>query len=37
MQWIEEIEPSLLILARHGGHRIEDTDIGSQAENLCRL
>jgi nucleotide-binding universal stress UspA family protein len=37
MQWIEEIDPSLLILARHGGHRIEDTDIGSQAENLCRL
>jgi nucleotide-binding universal stress UspA family protein len=37
LQWIEEIEPSLLILARHGGHRIEDTDIGSQAENLCRL
>jgi len=37
MQWIEEIEPSLLILARHGGHRIEDTDMGSQAENLCRI
>ena len=29
--------PSLLILARHGGHRIDDTDMGSQSENLCRL
>ena len=37
LQWIEEIGPSLLILARHGGHRIEDTDMGSQADNLCRL
>jgi nucleotide-binding universal stress UspA family protein len=37
LQWVEEVEPSLLILARHGGHRIEGTDIGSQAENLCRL
>ncbi|MEX2530832.1 MAG: universal stress protein [Gemmatimonadota bacterium] len=37
LQWIEEIEPSLLILARHGGHRIEGTDMGSQVENLCRL
>jgi len=37
LQWIEEIEPSLLILARHGGHRIEGTDMGSQADNLCRL
>ena len=37
MQWIEEIQPSMLIMARHGGHRIEGTDIGSQADNLCRL
>ena len=37
LQWVEEIDPSLLILARHGGHRIEGTDMGSQAENLCRL
>jgi len=37
MQWIEEIEPNLLILARHGSHRIDDTEIGSQAENLIRL
>ncbi len=37
LQWVEEVQPSLLILARHGGHRIEGTDIGSQAENLCRL
>ena len=37
LQWAEEVDPSLLILARHGGHRIDDTDMGSQAENLCRL
>jgi nucleotide-binding universal stress UspA family protein len=37
LQWVEEINPSLLILARHGGHRIEGTDMGSQADNLCRL
>tara|TARA_B100001123_G_C15336688_1_gene1033099 strand:+ start:620 stop:2812 length:2193 start_codon:yes stop_codon:yes gene_type:complete len=37
IQWIEEIDPSLLVVARHGGHRIEGTDMGSQAENLCRL
>lgn len=37
MQWTEELEPSLLVLARHGGHRIEGTNMGSQAENLCRL
>ncbi len=36
LQWVEELEPSLLILARHGGHRIEGTEMGSQAENLCR-
>jgi nucleotide-binding universal stress UspA family protein len=37
LQWVEEVNPSLLILARHGGHRIEGTNMGSQAENLCRL
>ena len=37
LQWVEEIEPSLVILARHGGHRIDGTDMGSQADNLCRL
>lgn len=37
LQWVEEVQPSLLILARHGGHRIDGTDIGSQAENLSRL
>ena len=37
LQWAEEIEPSLLILARHGSHRIEGTELGSQAENLARL
>jgi nucleotide-binding universal stress UspA family protein len=37
LQWAEEVEPSLLLLARHGAHRIEGTDMGSQAENLVRL
>ncbi len=37
MQWAEEIKPSLLVLARHGAHRIEGTQLGSQAENLLRL
>ncbi|HEX7120329.1 MAG TPA: universal stress protein [Longimicrobiales bacterium] len=37
LQWAEEVDPTLLILARHGGHRIEGTDMGSQAENLIRL
>ena len=37
LQWIEEIDPSLLVMARHGGHRVEGTDMGSQVENLLRL
>jgi nucleotide-binding universal stress UspA family protein len=37
LQWAEEVEPSLLVVARHGAHRIEGTDLGSQAENLVRL
>ena len=37
LQWVEEVEPSLLILGRHGSHRIDGTDMGSQAENLLRL
>ncbi len=37
LQWAEEIQPSLLVLARHGAHRIEGTELGSQAENLVRL
>jgi len=37
LQWVEEVDPSLLVLARHGGHRIDGTDLGSQAENLCRM
>ena len=37
LQWIEEIDPSLLVMARHGGHRVEGTDLGSQVENLLRL
>jgi nucleotide-binding universal stress UspA family protein len=37
MQWAEEVKPSLMILARHGAHRIEGTELGSQAENLVRI
>ncbi len=37
LQWAEEIDPTLLIVARHGSHRIEGTDLGSQADNLTRL
>jgi nucleotide-binding universal stress UspA family protein len=37
LQWVEEVQPDLLVLARHGNHRIEGTDLGSQAENLVRL
>src|SRR5579884_3160386 len=32
LQWAEEVRPSLLVLARHGAHRIEGTDLGSQAD-----
>jgi hypothetical protein len=31
------VKPSLLVFARHGAHRIDGTDLGSQAENLVRL
>jgi nucleotide-binding universal stress UspA family protein len=37
LQWAEEVKPSLLVIARHGAHRIEGTELGSQAENLVRL
>jgi nucleotide-binding universal stress UspA family protein len=37
LQWAEEVQPSLVLVARHGSHRIEGTDLGSQAENLVRL
>jgi nucleotide-binding universal stress UspA family protein len=37
MQWAEEIKPSLLVIARHGAHRVENTQLGSQAENLVRI
>jgi nucleotide-binding universal stress UspA family protein len=37
LQWVEELDPTLLILARHGSHRIDGTEMGSQAENLIRL
>lgn len=37
LQYVEELNPSLLILARHGAHRIDGTELGSQAEELVRL
>ncbi len=37
LKYVEEIEPTLLVLARHGSHRIEGTDMGSQVENLVRM
>src|SRR5687767_3805403 len=37
MQWAEEIQPSLVLVARHGSHRIDGTELGSQSENLVRL
>ncbi len=37
LQWAEEIQPSLLVLARHGAHRIEGSQLGSQAENVVRI
>ena len=37
MQWAEEIQPTLVMVARHGSHRIDGTDLGSQSENLVRL
>ena len=36
LQWAEEEKPSLLVLARHGSHRIEETELGSQAEEVVR-
>ncbi len=37
LQWAEEVKPSLLVVARHGAHRVEGTELGSQADNLLRL
>ena len=37
MQWAAEIKPTLLVLGRHGAHRIENTELGSQSENLVRI
>jgi len=37
LQWAEEIQPSLLVVGRHGAHRIDGTPLGSQTENLLRL
>jgi len=37
LRWAGEIEPSVLVIARHGSHRIDGTDLGSQADNLIRL
>jgi nucleotide-binding universal stress UspA family protein len=37
LKYIEEIEPTVLVVARHGSHRIDGTDMGSQVENLVRM
>ncbi len=37
LKYIEELKPTLLVLARHGAHRINGPDMGSQVENLARL
>lgn len=37
LRWAAEIEPSVLVIARHGSHRIDGTDLGSQSDNLIRL
>ena len=37
LQWAEEVQPSLLVVGRHGAHRIDGTELGSQVENLIRL
>lgn len=37
LQYVDELNPTLLIIARHGAHRIDGTDLGSQAEELVRL
>ncbi|MBI3082544.1 MAG: universal stress protein, partial [Gemmatimonadetes bacterium] len=37
LQYVEELRPSLLVIARHGAHRIDGSDMGSQAEEVVRL
>ena len=37
LQWAEEVQPTLLVVGRHGAHRIDGTELGSQVENLIRL
>lgn len=37
LKWVDEVDPSLLFVARHGSHRIEGTDLGSNADNLIRM
>jgi nucleotide-binding universal stress UspA family protein len=37
LKYVEELDPALLVVARHGSHRIDGTDMGSQADNLVRL
>jgi len=37
LQWAEEVQPSLMVVGRHGAHRIDGTATGSQVENLMRL
>lgn len=37
LKWADEIDPSMVIFARHGSHQIAGTELGSQADNLLRL
>jgi len=37
LQWAEEVQPTLLVVGRHGAHRIDGTELGSQVDNLLRL
>jgi hypothetical protein len=37
LDWAGELDPALLVVARHGAHRVEGSDLGSHAENLARL
>jgi len=37
LEQAEEIDPALLVVARHGTHHVDGSSIGSHAENLARL
>lgn len=37
LRWAEELDPTLIVVGRHGSHRIAGTELGSQADNILRL